>query len=178
MTDNRTTELLRKLLDERGVKYSDFTSATKNGKAIFKTRWKHECGYAELSEWESTGSNNLFIQNVDTEQAIAATLGNARAERGTLTADDIRDLIERHSDESGGNGRNFHNGAYVAIADELNARAERTCEIESSYLNDFTVKNMCWYEFEMKCGYKFTWDVMEPPKFCPNCGGEVKGADA
>ena len=59
-----------------------------------------------------------------------------------------------------------------------NARAERTCEIESSYLNDFTVKNMCWYEFEMKCGYKFTWDVMQPPKFCPNCGGEVKVVDA
>ena len=76
MTDNRTTELLRKLLDERGVKYSDFTSATRNGKAIFKTRWKHERGYAELSEWESTGSNNLFIQNVDPEQVIAATLGS------------------------------------------------------------------------------------------------------
>ena len=58
------------------------------------------------------------------------------------------------------------------------ARAERTCEIESSYLNDFTVKNMCWYEFEMKCGYKFTWDVMEPPKFCPNCGGKVTVVDA
>ena len=65
---------------------------------------------------------------------------------------------------------------WQAIADELNARAERTCEIESSYLNDFTVKNMCWYEFEMKCGYKFTWDVMEPPKFCPNCGCKVVGA--
>lgn len=49
-------------------------------------------------------------------RAIADTLG-----RGMLTADDVRDLIERHSDASGGNGRDFHNGAYVAIADELNA---------------------------------------------------------
>ena len=51
-----------------------------------------------------------------------------RATHGTLTADDVRDLIERHSDASGGNGRDFHNGAYKAIADELNTRAERTCE--------------------------------------------------
>ena len=50
---------------------------------------------------------------------------------------------------------------------------ERTCRIESSYLNDFTSNHECWYEFEMQCGYKFTWDEMEPPKFCPNCGGEV-----
>ena len=93
MTDNRTTELLRKLLDERGVKYSDFTSATRNGKAIFKTRWKHERGYAELSEWESTGSNNLFIQNVDPEQVIAATLGNGTCEMeygGDITPDTAR----------------------------------------------------------------------------------------
>ena len=50
------------------------------------------------------------------EQAIAATLGS-----GNLTADDIRSIIERHSDASGGNGRDFHNGAYEAIADDLNA---------------------------------------------------------
>lgn len=74
------TDELRRLLDERGMKYSDFTSAIKNGKAIFKTRWKHEGGYAELSEWDSTGSNNLFIQNVDPEQVIAATLGGGECE--------------------------------------------------------------------------------------------------
>lgn len=55
-----------------------------------------------------------------------------------------------------------------------NTRAERTCRIESSYLNDFTSKHECWYEFEMQCGYRFTWDEMEPPRFCPNCGGEVR----
>lgn len=38
-----------------------------------------------------------------------------------IDQDFVRDLIERHSDASGGNGRDFHNGAYVAIADELNA---------------------------------------------------------
>ena len=45
---------------------------------------------------------------------------------GKLTADDVRDLIEHHSDEAGGNGRDFHNGAYEAIANEL--RGEGECE--------------------------------------------------
>lgn len=56
-----------------------------------------------------------------------------------------------------------------------NSRAERTCKIESSYLNDFTSNHECWYEFEMQCGYKFTWDEMEPPTYCPNCGARVMG---
>ena len=38
-----------------------------------------------------------------------------------IDQDFVRDLIERHSDASGGNGRDFHNGAYAAIADDLNA---------------------------------------------------------
>lgn len=197
MSDNRTTELLRKLLDERGVKYSDFTSATRNGKAIFKTRWKHECGYAELSEWESTGSNNLFIQNVDPEQAIAATLGSdkppydellrclendwhisaswdglrkfwcvelteegvrmrdARAEHGTLTAEHVREVIERHV-------KFYEGGDYdeQAIADELNARAERTCQ-------------RFWTGAEMicsSCAYQLNNGAA---RYCPNCGAKV-----
>ena len=44
-----------------------------------------------------------------------------RCESVTIDQDWVRDLIERHSDASGGNGRDFHNGAYAAIADELNA---------------------------------------------------------
>lgn len=54
-----------------------------------------------------------------------------------------------------------------------NTRAERTCKVESSYLNDFTSNHECWYEFEMQCGYRFTWDEMEQPKCCPNCGARV-----
>lgn len=115
------------------------------------------------------------------EQVIAATLRS-----GTLTAEQVREAImsvDRWEKPMGNTGMtNTHliirDDGWQAIADELNARAERTCEIESSYLNDFTVKNMCWYEFEMKCGGRFSWDVMEPPKFCPNCGGEVKVVDA
>ncbi len=42
-------------------------------------------------------------------------------EGGTLTAEQVRDAIERHSAWVIGNNRCFHNGAYEAIADELNA---------------------------------------------------------
>ena len=80
---------------------------------------------------------------------------------GTLTADDIRDLIERHSDELSGNGRYFYNGAYTAIADELNT--------------DLNIATHDWHEvrvggnlegYECECGHM----LPEIPKFCPNCG--------
>ncbi len=38
-----------------------------------------------------------------------------------ITMDTVRDLIERHSDHISGNTREFCNGAYAEIADELNA---------------------------------------------------------
>ena len=48
-------------------------------------------------------------------QAMAAMLGG-----GTLTAEQVRDVIERHSMWVNGNNRCFHNGAYEDIAEELN----------------------------------------------------------
>lgn len=59
------------------------------------------------------------------------------------------------------------------ICEVWNASAERTCRIESSYLNDFTSNYECWYEFEMQCGYRFTWDEPEPPSYCPSCGARI-----
>lgn len=47
---------------------------------------------------------------------------------GTLTAEQVREVIERHSAWVIGNNRCFHDGAYEDIADELNAHAERTRE--------------------------------------------------
>lgn len=91
------------------------------------------------------------------------------AERGTLTADDIRDLIERHSDESGGNGRDFHNGAYVAIADELNARAERTCECVAEYAKSLLDGKTIVLHRCSECH-----ELMRPHmRYCPNCGRKV-----
>lgn len=44
---------------------------------------------------------------------------------GKLTADQVRDIIERHSMWVIGNNRCFRDGAYEAIADELNATLGR-----------------------------------------------------
>jgi len=54
-------------------------------------------------------------------EAIAAW--NARAEHGTLTAEHVREVIERHV-------KFYEGGDYdeQAIADELNAHVGRTCE--------------------------------------------------
>ena len=52
----------------------------------------------------------------DGKRYMTATLGG-----GKLTAEQVRDEIERHSAWVIGNNRCFHNGAYEAIADELNA---------------------------------------------------------
>ena len=48
---------------------------------------------------------------------------------GTLTAEQVREAIERHSAWVIGNNRRFHNGAYEEIADELNAElGSGTCK--------------------------------------------------
>lgn len=105
------TDELHRMLDERGVEWMPSAWSAKD-ETFYKVG---DVGY--LATELSSGKMKVCIEGYPTpEQAIAATLG-----RGMLTADDVRDLIERHSDASGGNGRDFHNGAYVVIADELNA---------------------------------------------------------
>lgn len=100
---------------------------------------------------------------------------------GKLTADDVRDLIERHSDAAGGNGRDLHNGAYEAIADELNAElGSRRCENVSKYAkecNHFKCSE-CGCAVEDAEGYYVSvhgkdWEHQLPWSFCPNCGKRV-----
>lgn len=85
MSDNRTTEL-REKLTERGVKFATDDSAaskvtmwtTQNG------GWMFDCDYMEpLNEKPGTigAKTELMIYGYTPEQAIAATLGNSRAER-------------------------------------------------------------------------------------------------
>lgn len=90
-----------------------------------------------------------------------------------LTADDVRDLIERHSDATGGNGRDFHNGAYVAIADELNATlGQGTCH-EVMIDRFFRGCGECGYMWE----YMYSIGKRVRPNFCPNCGRRIEVTD-
>lgn len=165
------TEMLRKLLDERGVEYEAYRDI--KNRSI--TKWRTYHGAFVFFAVEKEGK--LFVETAsDTEhsaictpeQAIAATLGS-----GTLTADDIRDLIERHSDAAGGNGRDFHNGAYTAIADELNATlGSGTCELveTDSYSNDGEIIHVLECS---ECGETCEHVNGSYPR-CPHCGKAVK----
>lgn len=66
MTDNRTTELLRKLLEERGIEYE-----TNDYMGTYGTNWN---GF--MATQYSPNAN--LIMAVTPEQAIAATLGSER----------------------------------------------------------------------------------------------------
>ena len=100
-------------------------------------------------------------------EAIAAW--NARAERGTLTAEQVREAVKRHASFDYG-----EIGAYVsgenwqAIADELNARAERTCRsIDPIDSREFFICSNCNFG---------AGRVEFIPNYCPNCGAKVVGA--
>ena len=99
------------------------------------------------------------------------------AKRGTLTAEQVREAIEANSWAETSTIREFNDSSWQAIADELNARAERTCEVESKIFIEGEYVTCPYYEYEMECGGEFRWDEVEPPSHCPNCGGEVKVVD-
>ena len=181
MTDNRTTELLpcpfcggeaevyemQYGADGQYSVFGVFCVDDSNSELIGLSKYQH----------------GHFIDNFPTEaEAIAAW--NARAERGTLTAEQVREAIERNFGkvavlDDGGPvewrddwvckvGIN-----YKAIADELNVRAERTCHN--------THENR-WFKCSA-CGYGFTdlyaedeSDINEQPRYCPNCGAKVVDA--
>lgn len=150
MTDNRTTELREKL--NKLIIEIERLDIKLDSPAYDMT----------LGEYEQEREKLLD----EFEQAIAATLKG-----GTLTADDIRDLIERHSDESGGNGRDFYNGAYVAIADELNtALGSGECENANDVMKSGEIGFRC-----SECG---SWDDDPHPRFCHNCGRGLLRGDA
>lgn len=91
-----------------------------------------------------------------------------------ITTDQVRDVIERHSAWVIGNNRCFHNSAYEAIADELNA-AMGGGECEMEYATE-GMKRGWWVCSE--CGEAS--DTIEscagrkPPNYCGNCGKAVK----
>ena len=74
MTDNRTTELLCKLLDEHGVEYTTNKSDV-YGFEVNTTRWGKHCFYER-----NTGEKLLESHDLTPEHVIAATLGRGTGE--------------------------------------------------------------------------------------------------
>ena len=111
-------------------------------------------------------------------EAIAAW--NARAERGTLTAEQVREAVmsaDRWEKPMGNTGMtNTHliirDDGWQAIADELNARAELTCECVAEYAKSpFDGKTIVLHRCS-ECH-----ELMRPHmRYCQNCGRKVVDA--
>lgn len=54
-----------------------------------------------------------------------------------------------------------------------NTRHERTCHVESSFLNDFSSEHECWWEFDLSCGHHVIGDMINAPNYCEVCGARV-----
>ena len=226
MTDNRTTELLRKLLDERGVKWRESVNVANCVFTIYESPIFGEI--AAMDDGEYLYFRELNGISVTPEQAIAATLGNDEYEskmdallcrltngkwsktrsydldfmescideefeglyakelayatlgNGTLTAEQVRQAIFNSSTYASYDGVMYYaNGINMqAIADELNARAERTCRN-----NKDKWSRLAKYLFVCsECGWNLA-DVGNDAidisarlmKRCPMCGAKVVG---
>jgi len=113
-----------------------------------------------------------------------------------IDQDFVRDLIERHSDASGGNGRDFHNGAYARMADEIEQAIEATlgpCNCtngERTGERTTTVDETERISISWQDGRHVTIHVMEcfecgqtyehvngGYEFCPHCGRRIVEVD-
>lgn len=98
-----------------------------------------------------------------------------------LTAEQVRETVEKHwhdlsadYDMPEATALPEYSYDWQAIADELNARAERTCEwtLKERWPNRTGDDHV--YGYETGCGVRHTWWPDSLPKFCPTCGGKVK----
>ena len=99
----------------------------------------------------------------------AATLGG-----GTLTAEQVREAIERHSTETLGCRRQFMERDWQAIADELNAElGSGTCclhygEDDEGYDGWYCDECGGWFQVVRRDGH------LVKPKHCQECGRRVE----
>lgn len=87
MSGKTATERLREMLDEHGVAHSDH---------YLSTTWRDGHGILHLAG-EPMADGSLVVDMLTPEQAIAATLGNSRAER-TCKQTRFFNLVKRECD--------------------------------------------------------------------------------
>lgn len=161
------TEELRRLLDERGVEWSDASD-----KNVSHTTWNDmKCWFIEFQDgWTAWGMS----MHGTPEQAIAATLGEVRAgsSRFELTAEQVREAIFNGSSYASFDGAKYYADGIgmQAIADELNAALgggeceQVLADCDDGLMPPFTAH--C-----SKCGTEWGFT----PNFCPECGAKVTG---
>lgn len=112
---------------------------------------------------------------------------NTRATHGTLTAEQVREAIFNGSSYASYDGAKYYaDGINMqATADELNARAGRTCEPKWTLQGETQTQefwrcecgncNECFgVEDRSSFPFKMTIDKVEAPNYCPNCGAKVR----
>lgn len=199
MTDNRTTELLdglrnvgnlHEFAELFGFDWHDESDWTWHDVAV---KMADELEQAIAVTLRSEPPYDELLHCLENDWHISASWDGLRkfwcielteegvrlrdATHGTLTADDVRDLIERHSAWVIGNNRCFHDGAYEEIADELNAKLwSGTCEFSQTTDNPPTCSNCGWqadaYDCDWLDGGEFEYDG----RFCKQCGAKVRKA--
>lgn len=160
------TEELRRLLDERGV---EWIKPSKDNERW--THW-HGCDGNLFTASEDARGCVWIGGSVTPAWAVEATLG-----RGTLTAEQVRELIAPHlhaipTFDFGRHGAVWK-ADFQAIADELNAELGRgECRVESmhGFTDPFVGTGHC---VELSCHTIDDWRDSEPPAFCPYCGRKV-----
>lgn len=167
-TGNRTTELLRKLLDEHGVEWA---SGRTNANLTSWNKGDLRINAKELSD------GTLLMQQYSRkhftpEQAIAATLGS-----GTLTAEQVREAIRKYAENDSCYIFEVYGEMCGLIADELNAAiGGGECEfsvVKESIPGIKLRGDICECG---NCGYRCPYGLIEDERFkcCPGCGARMK----
>ena len=161
------TDKLRRMLDERGVRY-----LKDDGESIRATKWKARkqgafLEHAMFVEYANGETDFTFPSSAVTpEQAIAATLGG-----GKLTAKQVRKCVRVGACDHGLWGAIDEDTDWQTIADELNAALENEeCDIVKSYgkhpiTNDEVVLYNC-----SKCGKLIDLSA----NYCGKCGARIR----
>lgn len=102
-------------------------------------------------------------------------------ESGTLTAEQVRETVEKHwhdlpdeYDMPEATALPEYSYDWQAIADELNSRAERICKWNLSEKWPNAKGDDHVYGYETECGRRHTWWPDTLPSYCPSCGKKVK----
>lgn len=198
MTDNRTTELLRKLLDERGLSC--------------QTHYLHVSWRVGSKLYDAVDNldGTLTVDNLTPEQAVAATLGRPKAkahpygyEPDTGAFDCTRcecgcinDISATYCNDCGGEieidmyaeKEIYHIPCHLVFAEKHddgslefggkryvaatlgNSRAERTCKQEERGWGTEGDHARVW----LTCGHDcMVPTVQDLPNYCPSCGCKV-----
>lgn len=159
------TEILRRLLDERGVEWGNIRNDGSESDYLTEWQFENNQGRAIAIEWAVGSGLSVEIHryHLTPEQAIAATLGssnctNDERTNGTCKLDDFADVpfsvdyeIEGYDMDSGKDYATLAEcsacGAYIIVPPE--------------------------YHHVLTCDGD---EVYQPYRYCPNCGAKVVGS--